>query len=139
MLWLKTFHILFVMAWLAGLFYLPRIFVHYAEGKDANEDVRRLVTMAGKLFSFATVMAVIALVLGIWLWLVWWPSAGTWMTAKLGFVVLLMAYHFQCYRYLRRVRSGQTIPGSIFFRIFNESSLIIVIPILIMVVVKPFQ
>lgn len=138
MLWVKTFHILFVMAWLAGMFYLPRIFVHYVEGKQAGEDVRRLVLMGEKLLRFSTIMAVIAISLGVWLWVGWWLHAGMWLHAKLGFVLLLLAYHFQCYRYVLRMRRDEMIHTGLYFRIFNESSLIIVIPILILVVVKPF-
>lgn len=138
MLWVKTFHILFVMAWMAALFYLPRIFVHYVEGKAAGEDVRRLVTMAGKLFRFGTVMAVIALALGIWLWMGWWLHTGGWIHAKLTLVLLLLAYHYQCYRYLKRLRADEMLHTGLFFRIFNEAALVIVVPILILVVVKPF-
>lgn len=138
MLWIKTFHILFVMAWLAGMFYLPRIFVHYVEGKAAGEDVRRLVLMAGKLFRFSTIMAAVAIGFGLWLWFGWWLHAGMWLNAKLGFVLLLLGYHYQCYRYLGRMRRDEMIHTGLYFRIFNESSLIIVIPILIFVVVKPF-
>lgn len=138
MLWIKTFHILFVMAWLAGMFYLPRIFVHYVEGKAAGEDVRRLVRMADKLLRFSTIMAAIAIVLGCWLWFEWWMSTPAWLQAKLALVVLFLAYHFQCYRYVKRLRRDEMLHTGFFFRIFNESSLLIVIPILIMVVVKPF-
>ena len=67
MLWIKTFHILFVMAWMAGLFYLPRIIVHFVEGKAAAEDVQRLIVMASKLFRFSSLMALLALGLGTWL------------------------------------------------------------------------
>ncbi len=138
MLWIKTFHILFVMAWMAGLFYLPRIMVHYVEGKASSEDVRRLVTMAEKLFRFSTLMAVIALVLGFWLWFGWWLGAGGWMHAKLAFVFLLVGYHGQSYLYLRQMQRDQIIRTSLYFRFFNEGALILVVPILIFVVVKPF-
>ena len=137
MLWIKTFHILFVIAWLAGLFYLPRILVHYVEGKSENEDVRRLVIMADKLFRFSSVMAVLALLLGLWLWL-GYDISGTWMWIKLSLVALLLLYHFQCFRYLQKMNTGDAIPTSLFFRIFNESALFIVIPILILVEFKPF-
>ena len=69
MLWIKTAHILFVMAWMAGVFYLPRILVHYVEGKIAGDDITRLVTMAEKLFRFSALMGLIAMILGVWLWL----------------------------------------------------------------------
>ena len=137
MLWIKTFHILFVMAWMAGLFYMPRIFVHYVEGKNADEDVRRLVIMGTKLFKFSSLMASIAMALGMWLWLAY-GFQGTWLWVKLGLVGVLLAYHWQCLQYLHKLQNNLTIPSSLFFRIFNEGALIIVVPILIMVVVKPF-
>ena len=65
MLWIKTAHLLFVMAWLAGLFYLPRLFVHYVEGKSAGEDIRRLVIMATKLVSFSFIMGSLACLFGL--------------------------------------------------------------------------
>ena len=137
MLWVKAFHILFVMAWMAGLFYLPRILVHYVEGKAAGEDVRRLVIMGQKLLRFSGVMAVLALGLGIWLWLGFGFSGG-WLHAKLGFVLLLLAYHGQSWRYFQRMAQGREIRSSVFFRVYNEGALLIVIPILILVTVKPF-
>lgn len=136
MLWIKTFHILFVMAWMAGLFYSPRILVHYVEGKSAGEDVRRLVIMAHKLFRFSSLMAALALGLGIWLWL-GYGFGGTWLWVKLGLVALLLLYHHQSLRYIRQMQRDEVIKTSLFFRIYNETALIIVIPILIMVVVKP--
>lgn len=137
MLWFKIFHILFVMAWMAGLFYLPRILVHYVEGSGAGEDVRRLVTMAEKLFRFSTVMAVIALALGLVLWL-YYGITGNWMHAKLAFVGLLLAYHWQSFRYVGKASRNETIHTSLFFRIYNEAALLIVIPIIALVVLKPF-
>ena len=109
MLWIKVAHVLFVIAWMAGLFYLPRIFVHHQEGSNAGEDVRRLVTMAQKLFRFSSVMMVLAIVPGTVLWLGYGFNGG-WMHAKLGFVGLLLAYHGQSYRYTRRLAEGRTIP-----------------------------
>lgn len=137
MLWIKTFHILFVMAWMAGLFYLPRILVHYVEGKQADEGVERLVIMATKLLRFSALMALLALGLGFTLWLSY-GFTGTWLWLKMGFVALLILYHGQCWRYVQKMVSDEIINSSIFFRIFNEMALIIVIPILILVVVKPF-
>lgn len=138
MLWIKTFHILFVMAWLAGLFYLPRIMVHYVEGKQAGEDVRRLVIMASKLFRFSVVMAVLAVIPGLWLWMGWWLGGGGWMHAKFVLVLGLIAYQFQCWRYLGQMRRDEVIRTSLFFRVFNEGALLLVIPILILVELKPF-
>ena len=137
MLWFKTFHILFVMAWMAGVFYLPRILVHHIDGKAAGEDTRRLVVMADKLFRFSTIMALIALATGVVLWL-YYDIVGTWLYAKLAFVGLLIAYQFQTLRYINQMRRNELDGTSLFFRLFNEGALILVIPILIFVVVKPF-
>jgi protoporphyrinogen IX oxidase len=137
MLWIKTAHILFVIAWMAGVFYLPRILVHYVEGKIAGEGTTRLVTMAEKLFRFSSLMGLIAMILGTWLWL-GYGITGDWLLVKLALVGLLIVYQIQCLRYINQMRKDEIIMSSVFFRIFNESALIIVIPILIMVTVKPF-
>ena len=137
MLWIKSFHIIFMVTWMAGIFYLPRILVHHVEGKTAGEDTRRLVIMADKLFRFSVVMALIALATGLVLWL-YYGIAGNWLHAKLAFVGLLIAYQFQTLRYINQMRSDELDGTSLFFRIFNEGALILVIPILIFVVVKPF-
>ena len=94
MLWVKTIHILFVIAWTAGLFYLPRILVHFVEAEAAGEDNRRLVIMAEKLFKFTAIMALIALATGLWLWL-YYGIAGQWLNAKLLFVGVLICYQLQ--------------------------------------------
>ena len=137
MLWVKTTHILFVMAWMAGLFYLPRIFVHFVEADTAGEDTRRLAIMAEKLFRFSTVMAAIALGTGLILWL-YYGISGNWLNAKLLLVALLVGYQLQTYSYITDMKLSQLDGTSLFFRIFNEGALLIVIPILILVVVKPF-
>lgn len=137
MLWVKTFHVLFVTAWMAGLFYLPRIMVHYTAGVDAGEDVRRLVIMGRKLFGFSTLMGVAAMIFGIWLWL-GFGFSGTWLNLKFFFVLLLIVYHFQCFNFLTLMKNSQPMPSSLFFRFFNEASLLIFVPILILAIVKPF-
>lgn len=137
MLWIKMLHVLFVIAWMAGLFYLPRILVHYVDGTNAGEDTRRLVVMAEKLFRFSIIMGVLALLFGIWLWL-GYGITGDWLYAKLAFVVCLGAYEYQSYRYVARMQAGEVWPSSLFFRIFNEGALILVVPILILAIVKPF-
>ena len=137
MLWIKVLHVLFVIAWMAGLFYLPRIFVHHQEGMNQGEDVRRLVMMANKLFKFSTLMMILALVPGTILWL-GYGFGGLWLEAKLIFVGLLLAYHFQSHQYTKKLSAGKPIPSSLFFRIYNEGALILLIPILILVIIKPF-
>jgi putative membrane protein len=137
MLWVKCFHVLAVMAWMAGLFYLPRIFVHYAEGRAAGEDVRRLVVMARRLYGFMTLMALAALLLGTWLWQ-GWGFQGLWLQLKLLFVCGLIAYHIACRAFVRRLQQDASLPGGLALRLFNEAALLLVVPILVLVVVKPF-
>ena len=136
MLWIKALHLFAVIAWLAGLFYLPRIFVHYAEGAIAGEDVRRLVVMARRLFTFMTIMAAFALLFGLWLWL-GYQDSGRWLMLKLVFVAALVAYHVACRVLLRRLQAG-TLPSSFALRLFNEAALLLVVPIILLAVVKPF-
>jgi len=137
MLWIKTFHILFVMSWLAGIFYLPRIFVHYTEGKEANEDVHRLKIMGERLFKFMSLMAVISIILGAILWL-WFNITGEWLYVKLIFVFMLLLYHGFCWKYVIQMSKDTLLNKGRFYRNFNELSLVIIIPILILVEVKPF-
>ncbi len=137
MLWYKTFHILAMTSWMAGIFYLPRIFVHYAEGRDAGQDVSRLAIMASKLYGFMTIMAVFTLGLGLWLWLAYGFSGG-WLHAKLFFVLLLIGFHAWCRVYLVQVKNSTLTKSGKYFRLFNELPLLIFVPILILVVVKPF-
>ena len=136
MLWVKTFHVLFVIAWLAGIFYLPRIFVNIAEAERAGEDAARLRDMAYRLFRFTTILAAIALAFGLTLWL-GYGIGGAWLHWKLGFVVLLLGYHHACGVYVARLRKGPIGRGTTFFRIFNESGVLIVFAILVFAIVKP--
>jgi len=136
MLWIKCFHVLAVMAWMAGIFYLPRIFVHYAEGRAAGEDVRRLVVMAARLYGFMTLMALVALGLGVWLWQ-GYGFSGRWLQIKLLLVVGLIGYHLVCRYFVQRLHGGAAMPRSLVLRLFNEGGLLLVVPILIMAIVKP--
>ena len=137
MLWIKALHLFAVIAWLAGLFYLPRIFVHYAEGRVQGEDVSRLVVMAQRLFLFMTIMAGFALLFGLWLWLGFHDS-GRWLTLKLVFVVALIGYHLACRALLTRLQRAAPMPSALALRLFNEASLLLVLPIILLAVVKPF-
>jgi putative membrane protein len=136
MLWVKAAHLLAVIAWLAGLFYLPRIFVHYADGRSRGEDVRRLVVMARRLYVFMSIMAVAALLLGLWLWL-GFHDTGRWLMLKLVFVLALLGYHACCRLLLRRLQSAAVMPSALALRLFNEAALLIVVPIVLLAVVKP--
>jgi putative membrane protein len=137
MLWIKAFHLIAVIAWLAGLFYLPRIFVHYAEGHARGEDVRRLVIMGSRLYGFMSLMAGLAIVLGLWLWL-GFHDGGRWLEIKLLLVLGLIGYHIGCRVLLGRLRRAAPMPSGLALRLFNESALLLVVPIILLAVLKPF-
>ncbi|HUG72106.1 MAG TPA: CopD family protein [Steroidobacteraceae bacterium] len=137
LLYVKATHILFIISWMAGIFYLPRIFVHYVEGKTAGEDIRRLKVMARRLYHFTSVMAVFALASGLWLWL-GFGFAGGWIHAKLTMVMLLIAYHISARVYMKRMQRDAALPGATALRWYNELPLLILVVILWLVVVKPF-
>ncbi len=142
MLWVKSFHIVFVASWFAGLFYLPRIFVNLAmvaPGSSAERE--RLLLMARKLMRFMTLLAVPALVLGLWLWLGYGIGRGPgngWMHAKLLIVVLLLGYHHACGRILRRFERDENQRAHVWYRWFNEIPVLMMIVAVVLVVVKPF-
>jgi protoporphyrinogen IX oxidase len=136
MLWIKALHLIAVIAWLAGLFYLPRIFVHYAEGHASGEDVRRLIVMGRKLFGFMTLMGLLAMLFGLWLWFGFHDS-GRWLMLKLLFVLGLLGYHLACRALLGRMQRGAPMPSSLRLRLFNEAALLLVVPIILLAVVKP--
>jgi protoporphyrinogen IX oxidase len=140
MLWVKAFHIIFVASWFAGLFYLPRIFVNLAqvpEGSTAERD--RLLLMARKLLKFMTLLAVPAIGLGLWLWLGYGIGRGQgWMHAKLFLVLLAMGYHHGCSVLLKKFERRANTRSHVWYRWFNEVSVIIMTITVILVVVKPF-
>ncbi|WP_404991834.1 CopD family protein [Cupriavidus pauculus] len=140
MLWVKAFHILFVISWFAGLFYLPRIFVNLAMETDPA-SVKRLLLMARKLFRFMTMLAVPALVFGLWLFLGYGIGRGAgqgWMHAKLALVLVLIGYHHGCGVLLRKFERGANTRSHTFYRWFNELPVLVLLAIVILVVVKPF-
>ncbi len=140
MLWVKSFHLLFVIAWFAGLFYLPRILVNLAMEQDASTRAR-LLLMGRKLYRFMTLLAVPALVFGLWLWGVYAKHGmigGGWLHAKLALVVLLIGYHHACGSLLRKFEQGRNTRSHVWFRWFNEIPVLLLLAIVILVVVKPF-
>ena len=136
-LWVKTFHIVFITSWFAGLFYLPRIFVNLAEEKS-TEAYARLLGMADRLFRFMTILAVPAVLLGLTLWLYFGIGAGdVWMHAKLFFVILVIGYHHACFSLLKKFRAGINKRSGIWFRWFNEVPVILLVIIVALVLFKP--
>lgn len=138
MFWVKSFHIFFVASWFAGLFYLPRIFVNLA--METNEAATaRLLMMARKLYRFMTILAVPALVFGLWLWLGYGFGKGSgWIHAKLVIVVFLVFYHHGCGVLLRKFEAGQNKHSHKWYRWFNEAPTLGLLFATILAVVKPF-
>ena len=142
-LWLKTFHIVLVTSWFAGLFYLPRLFVNLAMvdalPEPSGAERARLLLMAGKLYRFMGPLMVLAVGLGLWLWLGLGLGAGTgWMHAKVAVVVVLIIYHFYCGQLLRAFQAGPIGKSHIWFRWFNEAPVIALLVVVALVVVRPF-
>ena len=142
MLWVKSLHIVFVASWFAGLFYLPRIFVNLAMvAPDSAAERARLLLMARKLMRFTTLLAVPALVFGLWLWLGYGIGRGPgngWMHAKLAVVLLVLAYHHVCGRLLRGFEAGRDRRSHVWYRWFDEAPLLLLLVPVVLVVVKPF-
>lgn len=138
MLWVKAFHIIFVICWFAGIFYLPRLFVYHAMAKDqATRD--HLKIMERKLYVFMTPFAVLSIVLGAWLALDnWqWYQHAEWFYAKLALVILVVIYHLVCGQFVKQL-AEDNMRSHVFYRWFNEVPILAMIPIVILVVVKPF-
>jgi protoporphyrinogen IX oxidase len=137
MLYAKALHLLAIISWMAGIFYLPRLFVHFVEGRTAGEDVRRLKIMAHRLYHFTSVMAVFAIASGIWLWLGFGFSGG-WIHVKLAAVALLVAYHISTRIFMKRMQRDAALPSATTLRWYNELPLLLLVAILYLVVLKPF-
>ncbi len=141
MLWIKAFHLVFAASWFAGLFYLPRIFVNLATvPADSHAERERLLLMARKLYRFSSLLMVVALVLGAWLWLSNFRAyaGGGWLHAKLALVVLAIGYHHGCRSLLRGFERFTNQRSERWFRFFNEAAVLLFTAIVVLVVVKPF-
>ncbi len=142
MFWIKSFHIIFVTSWFAGLFYLPRIFVNLAMvPPESVSEEQRLLLMARKLMRFTTLLMFPALGLGLVLWLVYGIGLGEgngWMHAKLTLVVLAIGYHHMCGAMLRKFEAHANQKSHVWFRWFNEVPVVLLTLTVILVVVKPF-
>jgi putative membrane protein len=136
MLWVKAFHIVFMVTWFAGLFYLPRLFVYHAMATDAA-SVERFKVMERKLyFGIMTPGAVLTILFGAWLWL-GYGFAGTWLNIKIALVLALIAYHLYCGKLLIDFRLDRNRRGHVFYRWLNEFPVVVLIAIVVLVVVKP--
>lgn len=138
MLWVKALHIIFMVTWFAGLFYLPRLFVYHAMSGD-RPTIERFKVMERKLFwGITTPGGVLTLVSGLWLWLGWFGGASGWLHAKLALVVLLITYHVWCWRLLRQFAADRNTRSHVWYRWFNEAPTVLLIATVLLVVLKPF-
>jgi protoporphyrinogen IX oxidase len=137
MLWIKALHIVFMVTWFAGLFYLPRLFVYHAQATDPM-GIERFKVMERKLyFGIMTPGAVLTIVFGVWLWLGYGISGG-WLLAKLALVAILIAYHVYCGKLLADFNHGRNRHSHVWYRWFNELPVLLLAGVVLLVVVKPF-
>ena len=136
-LWVKTFHLVFVIAWMATVFYLPRILVNLAETTGQADVQARLLLMGRRLYGFGHSMFGIAVILGGVLWLYFGISGG-WLHAKLTLVALMLAYFIVCGRWLKGVDKGRPLPSAKALRWINELPVFALIAIVYLVIAKPF-
>ena len=137
MLWVKALHVVFMVTWFAGLFYLPRLFVYHAQSAD-SVSIERFKVMERKLFfGIMTPGAVLTVASGVGLWLGWGFSGG-WLHAKIALVAVLVVYHGWCAKLLADFKHDRNAHSHVWLRWFNEFPVLVLTAIVILVVVKPF-
>ncbi|VAW73061.1 Protoporphyrinogen IX oxidase, novel form, HemJ [hydrothermal vent metagenome] len=137
MLWVKAFHIISMVTWFAGLFYLPRLFVYHADCHDQAGHERFLV-MERKLLAIMSVGALLTILLGIWLLARWhWPLTESWLQVKLILVGGLILYHHQCEKLVKQFRLGKNRHSGIYYRWFNEIPAVLLVAIILLAVLRP--
>ena len=144
MLWLESLHLIFMVTWFAGLFYLPRLFVYHSLVDIQSDQIgnERFQTMERKLFRWImTPGAVLTLTFGAWMMLANWDFyiRQSWMTAKLALVLALLAYHVWCSRLVARFAQNSNCHGDTWYRWFNEIPTVLLIAVVLLAVVKPWQ
>ena len=140
LLWIKALHIFFMVAWMAGIFYLPRLFVYFAENEDPN--LRNVFNvMQRRLWFFVAPFALLTLIFGVWLIAIYgmdWFSASTWLHVKLALLVGLYVYYGYLYKIMSDLATGRNIRSSKFYSILNEATVLVLLAIVILAIVKPF-
>jgi putative membrane protein len=136
--WIKAWHVIFMVTWFAGLFYLPRLFVYHAATTD-SAGIERFRVMERRLFAIMTIGAAMTAVFGFWL-LAGSPALlGTgWLRVKLTLVAILLAYHAWCWRLMRDFAAGRNAHSARWYRWFNEVPSLLLIGIMLLAVVRPF-
>lgn len=146
-LWTKTFHLLFVISWMACVFYLPRLLVNLAEAGEQPAVRERLLLMGRRLYRFGHHMFGFAFLFGLALWLghKWMPESlpnvvggMKWIHAKLGLVAVLLGYFIVCGRMLKRAATGGALPSATTLRVLNELPVFVLVVVIYLVLAKPF-
>jgi putative membrane protein len=140
LLWLKVFHVFFMVAWFSGLFYLPRLFVNHAE-TSSKEVAEHLKGMEKRLLYFFTPFALLTIVLGIALIFQYgypWFAASIWLHVKISLVILLVIYHGYCFKLVKDFREDKNTRSGKFYRLFNELPVLVLLAVLFLVYLKPF-
>ncbi len=136
MLWVKAFHVIFVVTWFAGLFYLPRLFVYHAMTADSAGNERFKIMERKLFYGIMTPGGVLSLASGFWLF--GYGFSGGWLHAKIALVAVLVAYHVYCGVLMLDFRHDRNRHGHVFYRWLNEFPTVILIAAVVLVVVKPF-
>jgi putative membrane protein len=138
MLWIKAFHIIFMVTWFAGLFYLPRLFVYHAITNDPATQAQFKIMERKLYFGIMTPGGVLTILFGLWLWLGYGIGAGkVWLAAKFILVIILVVYHLWCGHLLKRFRDDANAHGHVFYRWFNEFPVLILVGAVLLAVFKP--
>ena len=138
MLWVKSLHIIFMVTWFAGLFYLPRIFVYHAMSTSPDEQ-RTFQTMERKLMVMTHIGGCLTLIFGVWLLVGWWAAmaAQAWMQLKLLLILVLMMYHFACWWLVKVFKEDRNKRSHRWYRLFNEIPVLFLVATVFLVVLKP--
>ena len=142
MLWIKSLHVVFMVTWFVGLFYLPRVFVYHTMSDQNNRDqIETFKVMERKLLAITNIGALLTIVFGSLLLIVWLPGLMTldWMKLKLLLVLGLIAYHGYCARLVRVFRDDANTRSHVWYRWFNEVPVLFLIGIVMLVIVRPFN
>ena len=137
MLWIKSLHIIFMVTWFAGLFYLPRLFVYHAMADDEASKERFKIMERKLFFGIMAPGAILTIIFGIWLWM-GFGITGTWMHIKLALVGVLIAYHLHCGKLLMDFKHDRNTRSHVFFRWYNEFPVLVLFAVIFLVELKPF-
>lgn len=137
MLWIKSFHIIFMVTWFAGLFYLPRLFVYHAMSEDTASRERFKIMERKLFFGIMTPGAMLTIVFGLWLWL-GYGFYGGWLYAKMALVAVLVVYHGYCGKLMIDFRQNRNRHSHVFYRWLNELPVVVLIAIILLAELQPF-